>query len=182
MTSRQQRSFYWPAWRAVAEGQGWHSDGDLGPARLGVYGGPEVNRLYQAVWDAAARIARLAGLDSIFQDHLRYGSHGLVAPGLWDTRDFSSAHLNNKQLDRLVNGLWQLLTDPDDLDALLAWTHPEAGTRKRQEYYLAQLPGPYVAELSRDKFGTRDFLSLTNAQLTMLHMTVRNRHPLKVES
>ena len=55
---------------------------------------------------------------SVTADDLRRGCN-VVATG-----KISSGDLDNKQTNRVV-ALFKLLTDPDDLDAVMNWLHPE---------------------------------------------------------
>jgi hypothetical protein len=167
MTPTQLRSFYFRAWAACSRALGWNRT----PVRLASFGVPEVNALYQAVWNAAAALA-LQTAGSATANELRHACHR-VALGA----DKSAKALTNAEADRVV-ALFNLLAAPDDIDAMLAWEHPEAGAVKRLTWAVEHLaPAAYVEALASDKFGTRAWRTLPEASLRQLALTLRNRQP-----
>lgn len=167
MTENQLSKFYFRAWAACSRALGVNRS----PVRLASYGVPEVDALYQAVWTAAEALARQSGR-SVSADELRHGCHWIALGA-----DKSAKVLTNAEADRVV-ALFNLLAASDDLDAMLAWEHPEAGAVKRLTWSIEHLaPAAYVAAVASDKFGTRAWRTLPEASLRQLALTLRNRKP-----
>lgn len=109
---------------------------------------------------------------SVAATELRHGCHRVALGG-----DKSAKALTNAEADRVV-ALFNLIASPEDLDAMLAWEHPEAGAVKRLAWAIEHLaPAAYVEAVASDKFGTRAWRSLPEASLRQLALTLRNRKP-----
>lgn len=176
MTLAQQRRFYFPHWNRCAQNQNWTmAKGRLQSTHLQTWSQAEPAELYHRVWAAAENLARAAHRAVIPED-LRHACH-VVALG----HDKPSAALDNQEVDRVVT-LFKILADPDDLDAILAWSHPENSDRKR---YVASIriraPFPYIDKLCHDKFHhcytTPFWEDLPMPELKQLYLTIRARFP-----
>lgn len=170
MTDAQKFHFYFPAWNACVKANGWRKvKGRLQIAECEMRSA-ELNQVL--VFAEQRATMALRGLST---DDLRHGCH-IVALG----KDKSSADLTNAEVDRVVT-LFQLLTDPDDLTARLAWDAyqrgEDPGAVKRVEYFIRRCPEAYVRAVSADKFGTRQWENLTVKQKGLLSMTLANRKP-----
>ncbi|ODU25014.1 MAG: hypothetical protein ABS95_01155 [Verrucomicrobia bacterium SCN 57-15] len=168
MTPRQQKALYFPAWRIAAANHGWTSSRPVRVPRVAVFGGPEVNDLYQRIWTIAQEKA--GPLTAPNADHFRRACH-VIAIG----QDKSSCDLTNAELDRVL-ALFKLLADPDDLAALMSWNNPDEERRKRILWWLKkECVESYVVEVCRQKFQTANWEALSFKQLQQLHMTLKNR-------
>lgn len=150
MTAAQQKRFYFPLWKDVCQFQDWIKvDGRLlgkRPPRL--VPGPgrtEYDQLLEKVWDAAEILAQQHNR-AVTADDLRHACH-VVALG----KDYSSHELNTGQLNR-VAVLFKILRNPDDIDAMMAWSDPSRDRRKNLVYTINKLAGgadAYVCELAK---------------------------------
>lgn len=170
INQNQLRAFYFPRWNRCARAHGWTmAEGRLQGARLDNFGGPEVNGLYQRVWSAALELSR-QHCSAPTADDLRHGCT-VVALG----RHKSSKSFTQKELDR-VTDLFALLTNPDDVGAMMRWNDPDIGSRKRLVWAIGHAaPAGYVTAIAADKFGTKVWEHLDNEQLRQLLMTLKER-------
>lgn len=130
MTDRQRKFFYFPAWSKACRANDWHmAGGRFAGQRAARHGAPEVDAIYQSVWAAAETLA-LAEHAAVKPDHLRHACH-VIAAG----RDKSANDLTNAEVDRVV-AIFKLLTEPDDIDAVMAIQHPENDERRRLIFNL----------------------------------------------
>jgi hypothetical protein len=179
MTTAQRSRFYFPAWAAAARVHGWSTPRTILTAqRQPCWASPDLNPLYQRIWEAAlqqaaARQASLPSLESLLSllpDDFRHACH-LVAIG----HPKSANDLTNDECDRVV-ALFNLLADPNDLRAVMAWTSPNEARRRRILYWIEHnCVESYVVAVCREKFGTDEPRSLRFEQLRQLHMTLKNR-------
>jgi len=169
MTTKQLLALYFPAWNAAAKNHGWNTKAGRAPqTRVEFFGNHQVNGFYQRIWTIA--LERSGPAREVSAEHLRHACH-LVALG----HDKSSHHLTNQELDRVL-ALFQLLADPDDFRATMAWSNPQEEQRKRMLWWLRnKCVESYIVEISRQKFGTDDWESLPFESLRQLHMTLHNR-------
>lgn len=170
MTPAQAKFKYWPAWNRAARAQGWRTEAGVliatGPQR---WGGNDTSELLDGIWALARRLAETSG-EKLGPDHFRHACH-MAAVG----RDKSSADLTNLEFDRVLV-CFALMADPDNLDAMISWSHPEIEVRKRMLWWLDnRCVGGYARSLCRQKFGTDDWHSLNDEQVRELHMTLKNR-------
>lgn len=149
MSPAQKFKFYFPAWTACVAANGWrtaHKTVVLDEARLTDEGRKVVTFARQR---ASAR-TRLLTLDD-----LRHGAH-VLALG----RDKSSADLANHEVDRIVT-LFQLLADPDNLDARLKWDAyqrgEDPGALRRVEWMIRSVPEALARSIAQDMIGTRNW-------------------------
>lgn len=171
MTDRQKFRLYLPAWGACARANGWRMvKGRLVGRGLedAPGGGAELVSVIAAARQIAAARHRAA-----MPDDIRHGCH-VVALG----RDRSSGDLSNAEVDRVVS-LFRVLTDPDDLDARLAWDNPGLAEARRVEWFLGQAAPEYVARLARDIYGTERWQSLPVEKQRRLSRLVGKRSPSK---
>jgi hypothetical protein len=166
MTEKQRYALYFPAWSQAAQNHGWNRRGLS--TRVPFFGNPQLNELYQRIWQIA--LERAQGTKGPSAEHFRHACH-LVAFG----EDKSSNQLNNQEVDRIV-ALFRMLANPDDLAATLAWSNPQEEKRKRMLWWIENnCTESYVIQVSREKFQTANWQALTFDQLTQLHMTLKNR-------
>lgn len=165
MTLAQQRRLYFPAWNAAWR-QNWRKD--RGTAVLLVAPrnpdlAAEIDRMARDL--AARRQATTSDRDVRYACHLR--ALGATTP---------SQDLRNSDIDRVLC-LFRLLEDPDDIDAVIAWDDPALDARRRLEYGVSHtgFPEAYVRTVSSSKFGTSEWRNLTDAQLRLLIITLRER-------
>jgi hypothetical protein len=168
VTEKQQKALYFPAWRAAAQNHGWHKKDAA--VRVNFFSSaPEINALYQRIWDIAVERANQDWRNPN-ADEFRHACH-IVAFG----QDKSSSQITNTELDRIL-ALFKLLADPDDLSATLAWNNPNEERRKRMLWWITRnCVESYVVEVCRQKFRTDDYESLSFDDLRKLHMTLKNR-------
>jgi hypothetical protein len=87
----------------------------------------------------------------------------------------SSKDLTNRELDRVVC-LFRLLTEPDDIAAMVEWNNPDMGERKRLLYAIEHAaPEAYVAAIASDRFGTELWQDLAVPELRQLAVTLKGR-------
>lgn len=168
MTKAQTKKFYFPAWTAAVQANGWHMEQcrlQLDESRLGVEGRAVVNFARQR----AARDHR-----GITLDDLRHGAH-LYALG----RDISSSKLENREVDRVVT-LFRLLARPDNLKARIAWDSPELAERDGLARYVATLaPEAVILAISRNAWDTAQWEDRNVSDLRWLVRTLKDRHERK---
>ena len=206
MTEAQQKRFYFPLWREVQNANNWHMiKGRLMPegARVETFGRAEADRLYQAVWIAAEALA-LENHRAVTADDLRHACsvvalnppppplkgqganhliHDFHLPSVQSAKSvdspISSKELTSKQLNR-VAALFRVLIDPDNLDYIIAWDHPEKADAASIVAQLKKLADePYINKIATDRFRrlfTPPFWEdLPLSQLKQLLWTVKNR-------
>lgn len=168
MTDAQKFKFYLPAWRRCAEANNWVMHGR--PSRLQVdieaqfeevrQGSPE-STLHgpKSPWPEPAQTEMLKVLTfakqlslqearAVNAEDLRHAC-GMVA-----VETPSSKHLNNKQVNRVVT-LFRLLEDPDDLDAVMDWLHPENAEKRSMVSFLRKCaPEATLVHIFRNAYGT----------------------------
>jgi hypothetical protein len=168
MTERQQKRFYFPAWNECVLANQWRMEKKrliIPEDRLTAEGRQVVDFALQR----AAAEHRGPTLDD-----LRHAAH-IVAFG----RDKSSTSLTNAETDKIVT-LFRLLTDPENLDAVIAWAAylrgEDPGSVKRVEWFITNAaPDAYVRQIAADRFGTRQWENLNLGQKRSLAMTLSNR-------
>ncbi|HOQ48170.1 MAG TPA: hypothetical protein PLH97_10995 [Verrucomicrobiota bacterium] len=175
MTNGQKYKFYFPAWNACCQANGWHtSDGfaTVDESRLSEEGRKVLTFARQRALMRDG--VKLLAAQPVKLDDLRHGAHW-VALG----RDKSSEDLTNAEVDRVV-ALFQVLTDPDDLGARLKWDAylrgEDPGEVKRLDWSIRHAaPDAYVRTIAADKFGTRAWEHLNVNQKRQLAITLTER-------
>lgn len=168
MTLAQQRRFYFPAWHDAATANDWVMvKGRLLARRQEKFGREETTRLYNQVWDAAELLAQNAHR-AVTANDLRHACHlvALVAPpvGPAGSNDqcsmlnlqspqigklLSSKDLTTAQTTRVVR-LFEILADPNDIDAMLAWLDPSIDKRKSLVRWINSMaPEAYICQLAK---------------------------------
>lgn len=168
MTPAQKFKFYFPAWNACVKANGWHMQGGMvqfDGSRLTEEG----RKVFQFARQRAISQKRPMKLDDV-----RHGVHWLALG-----RDKSSEHLTNANLDRVV-ALFKLLADPEDLGARMnqdAYDRGEdPGAIERLNWMIRNAaPAAYVAKVSLDMCGSRDWESLPIAQKHVLARALKQR-------
>jgi hypothetical protein len=158
MTSKQEKHFYWPLWNRACKRNAWRMQN--GCLTLAENAPDPAN----TVIETARRLADQAHRAVTLND-LRHATH-FVAAG----RDCGHAQLKNKELTRWI-WLVKLLIDPDDLDAMNHWLHPELDEQESAEARIARVPEAYVARICRgiSRGETEDWRALdAHARRTLL--------------
>ena len=176
MTEAQQKRFYFPAWRKCAEANDW---------------GEERRRLVRGAAESAAEIrtwpepAREAGLQVLEyaeqlarQEHravtaadLRHGCNLVATKG----RRSGSEEMSNSETNRVVC-LFRLLSDPDNLDFVMAWLNPEESDRKSLAAFIRkQAPEATLTAIARNAYGTVFWEDLEASKLRWILGQVKGR-------
>ena len=176
MTEAQKKRFYFPAWGRCAEAMDWRMEKGrlivtLAGQRTEISGWPGPAReAGLSVLDYAAAAAA-EGRRRVTAEDLRHGCN-LVATG---GRESSSERLTNKEVNR-VAVLFRLLREPEDLDAVIEWLHPENADKRSLLSYLRKLAGEDVlVAIARNAFGTSLIEGLEEQQLRWMLKQVKGR-------
>lgn len=124
---------------------------------------PAQKTLYFRLWRDACRVQGWKSSDR----ELRLEQHRIA---IGTTR--SSTSLTQTQIDS-VFAQFKLLADPDNIEAHLAIDNPELGQIKRIQFALSKFHEALVSKISADKFGTKNWKSLTCEQSQELLMTCK---------
>lgn len=128
--------------------------------------------LYLKVLASAEQLA-LAGHRGVNADDLRRGCNYVAAGKL------SSGDLDNKQTNRVVS-LFKLLSDPEDLEAVMNWLHPENAERGSFVAFLRKKANEAaLIAISSNAFGTRHWEDLPIEKLRWIAKTVKERQPAR---
>lgn len=168
MTPAQKFKFYFPAWNDAVAANQWRME----QKRLVI----AENRLTDEGRKIVALARQRAALNQRgpVLDDLRHAAH-IFALG----KDKSSEALTNQETDKVVT-LFRLLTDPEDLDAVMAWQAyqrgDDPGAHKRIEWFITHAaPDEYTRAIAADKFGTRQWENLGIGEKRNLATTLANR-------
>ena len=184
MTELQRTNFYFPAWRRCADANDWVMDGGRLSAGDGVsgLGSREDSAYHLQVWTVATALARHDHC-AITADHLRHACNWIATLSR-DCGDQLSNHqpravschdLDNRQTSRVVD-LFRLLTDPEDLDALIAWENPEVADKRSLVRWLKKLaPEAVLIAISKNAWGTIFWEDQEIDQLRWLARQVKSR-------
>lgn len=174
MTEAQQRRFYFPQWNTCAVANDWlmkrgRLSADLDAQRVAYATWPDpAGPLYAKVVTAAEQIARQEHR-AVTADDLRHACNHVACGRI------SSGDLTNTQTTRVVN-LFRLLTDPDDLDAVMDWLHPQ---RQEKQSFIAFLRSraneATLIAIAMNAFDTREIEKLEIDQLRFIARQVKNR-------
>ena len=174
MLTKFQLAKHWRDWAAVCRANDWRTEGGrlVAEARA-----REAASLWQKlVWRLADQAAWKQAR-GVTVDDLRHASYVVATtnvPG-WPkgARAVSSLKdLGNREFNRVLT-LWALLTDPDDLNAGMAWEHPENAERASLVASLRnRAPEATLRAVAGNAFETRDWESLNLSQLLWLRRTI----------
>jgi hypothetical protein len=89
-------------------------------------------------------------------------------------RDCSHHALRNRELTRW-GWLARLLIDPDDLDAMNHWLHPELDEQESLEARIERAPEGYVRQICQDRFGVVNWRTLDPQDRRALVIILSNR-------
>ena len=178
VTEAQQRRFYFPVWNTCAVANGWFMvkgrlRADLAAQReeYATWSDP-AREVYLKVLTAAEQLA-LADHTAVVADHLRRGCNLVASAG----RHASSGDLTNAETNR-VAALFKLLTDPEDLEAVMNWLHPENAEKGSFVSWLKkQAHEGVLIAISRNAFDTPDWESLPIEKLRWLCKQLKSREP-----
>jgi hypothetical protein len=185
MTEKQQKRFYFPAWRSCSQQLDWiMSRGRLAAAgadtrkRLGELPEPARSAMEQVLNYAEVLAAKLHG--AVTAEDLRHGCN-LVATG---GKKSSSGDMTNTEVDRVVT-LFKLLENPLNIEASIAWLAyqrgEDPGAVKRILYFIKHAaPEAYVRKIAADRFGTRRWENMDLGQLKQLAMMLSVRKAASV--
>jgi hypothetical protein len=135
-------------------------------------------------WPAPAREAGLSVLDYAEQSaaegrrrvtatDLRHGCNRVATAG----RTESSGKMSNQEVNR-VAVLFKLLRDPDNLDAVMEWLHPENADRRSLLSFMRKVASePALVAIARNAFGTVLLEELEEEQLRWILKNVKGRRP-----
>ncbi|HSM84591.1 MAG TPA: hypothetical protein VLT16_00510 [Candidatus Limnocylindrales bacterium] len=176
MTEAQQKRFYFPAWNACARVNDWRMVqgrlvADLRRQRAEAQGWPETAReVMLQVLDYAEQLAAQEHRAATAAD-LRHACNLVATQG----RRSSSEDLDNKQTNRVVV-LFKLLQEPEDLDAIMGWLHPEESDRKGLANFIRkQAPEATLVAIAKHAFGTIFWEDLEHGKLKWLLKQVKGR-------
>lgn len=160
----KQINWYWKLWGDACEANHWRmAKGKLlhNPERLGEIG--------RQVWAVAERLAA-EQLKGINLDMLRHASH-MVALG----SDRSMKDLSNEQFNR-VRVCFQLIADPDNLQAVMEWRDRSIAQRRGMVQFIRKkAPEAYIVEIAKRKHGTIYWEELEMPNLRVLARTLAQR-------
>jgi hypothetical protein len=162
MTTAQEKRFYWPRWQAACRANAWRMRS--GRLELADTAEEPANTVIAAARHLAEQHHRAPTLDD-----LRHATH-LAACG----RDCGHARLSNRELTRW-GWLMRLLIDPNDLEAMNHWQHPELDEESRLDARIRQAPEAYVNEICRSRFDAANWRGLDLHSKRALVMTLSNR-------
>jgi hypothetical protein len=166
MTDAQLMKFYLPAWNRAWDSL-WMKDGRNIVAKPGRV---ESERLDQ-VETCACALARKDGGRAMRREDLRHAANFVA------TAKTSSKAMNNTEINKAV-ALLELLVDPSSLNASMKLMNPEIAQRRALEAQLREHPHAYVAAISAQIFGKRNWLDLSFPQIQKLAITLRHRAPV----
>ena len=176
MTDNQQRRFYFPAWNGCAVANGWvmvkgRLRADIGNLKPEVQSWPEPAReMGLKVLVTAEQVASQQHR-AVVADDLRHACNYVAAGKL------SSGDLDNKQTNRVV-ALFNLLADPEDLDAVMNWLHPENAERGSFVSFLRRKAHEATLRaISNEAFQTKNWEELPIEKLRWLAKELKNREP-----
>lgn len=156
MTDKQAKHFYWPTWNRCCRANGWTSKQTLRDGRSENQG---LSEWHAKVWSTAEVLAAKEHV-GVSLDHLRKACHVLAlgAP-------VSSKKLSSTAVNRVVS-LFKVLTDPENLSAVMEWMNPE-NTQRRVliSKIKAHCHEAYIRHISGDVFGTSNWEGLNAVQL-----------------
>lgn len=169
---------YWRRWAACTRANNWKMVG----GRLHSAAVMDASEHHRSVVAAARQLAaeKAVGLSP---EILRHACH-IVALG----RDKSHAKFSNKDFDAILNywgderAIRGLLIVPEDLASEIHRSNPALKTRERQLVFLNEdCVGAYVAAECGRMFDTKDWHSLSDADLDRLYSHMRDRpHARKI--
>ena len=176
MTRSQQKRFYFPAWNACAQANGWM----MARGRLAIDPEEQANRALDLpdpargalllVLGFAAQLA-LPEVRAMIAEDLRHACN-LVAT---DRRCASSTRMTYTQLNRAVD-LFALLRDPNDLQAVSDWLHAGQSFRRRYLEYLESLVNEAaLIAICRSRWDSSDWRSRTIDELLWLGRQIKER-------
>lgn len=172
MLSASQNKKYWRRWSACARANHWRmAGGRLAPDAVLAVSAPHCS-----VHAAALQLAQTEAL-GLTANHLRHACH-VVALG----HDKPHAQFTNKDFDALLNywgderAVLGLLIEPADLASVIHESAPELKARERLLIGIRRdfIEG-YVATISADIYGTRDWEQLADRDLENLHARLHAR-------
>lgn len=170
MTLNQEKNLYWPLWHSACRANKWHmektrvqnADVDLVPD--GVRDGEARGMVLACAHKRAEKEHRAITLDDI-----RHAVHMVALK-----RDCSMKQITTKEVTRVKWAL-RLLIDPDDLEAMNEWLHPELEEKRQAIYVIKQAPEAYIRQITMDRWSIADWQSLDLSSLKQLAATIATR-------
>jgi hypothetical protein len=174
MTEKQRKFFYFPAWHKCAKANDWV----MVKGRL--LANVDTQREEFDRWPEPAREQVLKVLN--YADKLAWHQNRSVtaedlrhACNIAAAAKQSSDKLDNKETNRVVV-LFQLLADPDDLNAVMDWEHPENVERKSFVAFLKKrAKETTIVAISKRAFKTIFWEDLELGKLRWLAKTLKGR-------
>jgi len=175
MTEKQRKFFYFPAWNRCASANDWRMAkgrlvADLDNQAADCERWPELAyglylRVTQAAFIRAEQLHR-----GVTAEDLRHACH-IVCFG----RDKSSEDLSNHEVNRVVV-LFRLLSEPEDLDAVMDWLNPDQADKRALVQFLKKLaPEGTLCAISRNAYHTIYWEDLDVQQIRWILKQVKNR-------
>jgi hypothetical protein len=175
MTDGQKYGLYLPVWQRVQKARGWaRKPLDLDEDKFRMWpdpAGPAALRVLTFAKQTAASECR-----NVAAEDLRRACT-LVATMDMDVSAAtpSSKHLNNRQVNHLV-ALFRLLIDPDDLQAVNDWLHPENAEKRGMVSLLRKLaPEGTLRAIFSNAYGTKEWDEGDKQQMVWLLKQVKGR-------
>jgi hypothetical protein len=162
-----QKSFYFKLWSAACKANGWRTEA----------GRVQLDKTIKSEHsDKVVYLAKRIAVNEtrgLKLDDLRHAAT-IVATGKAIS---SKADWKPVEFGRLKT-LLELLTNPDDLNAVTHWNNPDMETKKFLIGGIRRLaPEAYIRKISGGKFDTIYWEDLSILQLRHLLMTLKNRRP-----
>jgi hypothetical protein len=170
MLTPLQTAKHWRHWSQVVAANDWTMEQGRLSAEAQRTAGESI--FHKFVWRTAGQLA-LQAHRAVTAEDLRHACY-LVAtdrvPG-WSTsaRPVASMRdLGNREFSRVLV-LWALLVNPDDLEAGMAWEHPENSEREGLIASIQKaMPDATARAIAGNAFGTRNWENLDLGQLKWL--------------
>ncbi len=174
MLTKLQLAKHWRDWATVCRSNDWRTED--GRMVAGARAREGASLWHKLVWRLADQTA-WAQARGVTVDDLRHATYVVATskvPG-WPkaARAVSSLKdMGNREFNRVLT-LWALLRDPDDINAGMAWEHPENAERASLIASLRnRAPEATLRAVSGNAFETRFWEDLSLSQLLWLRRTI----------
>lgn len=174
MTNEQRIGFYIPKWLEIRAKMDWRMEGgrlvvDVDEQFAGAKNFPDCARDVVRMIIGHARSIAQSNCRAVAEGDLRYGCNHVASNGRTESsKQFGQRDFNN--FDRLKN----LLQDPWDLTATIAWLNPAADDCKRTLVYLRKIANEArLIAICENAWHHRDVDSLNQGQLDWLVRQVK---------
>jgi hypothetical protein len=154
-----QKLLHWKRWNACCHANDWsEAKKRLHPQAQATR---DLSIYHKLIWREAEKLA-LQEHRSVTAEDLRHACYLVAtAPSPLNGEragvrgDASMSKLTNRHFSRVLV-LWSLLIEPDDLDALMKWEHPEISEGEGLDKSISRLaPDEYTRTIAGRIYGTR---------------------------